>query len=64
MGSVDNRLRKKWQDYSGKNAGNAEKDFYETFIIIFKGTDLQIREKPKEFINPANKYIKMIWFVI
>ncbi len=24
MGSDANRLRKKWQDYSGQNAGNAE----------------------------------------
>lgn len=49
MGSKHNRLRKKWQDYSGKNAGNAEKDFFETFKIIFEGTDFVIRKKPKEF---------------
>ena len=33
MGSDANRLRKKWQDYSGKHAGMAEKSFHETFQI-------------------------------
>ncbi len=51
MGSDENRLRKKWQDYSGKNAGIAEKDFYETFKIVFENTDFRIRSKPKEFSN-------------
>ncbi|MBA7608988.1 Type-2 restriction enzyme MunI [subsurface metagenome] len=51
MGRDANRLRKKWQDYSGKNAGEAEKDFYEAFEIVFKDTDFKIRAKPKEFIN-------------
>ena len=32
MGSSANRLRKKWQDYSGKNAGKAEYDFYYRYI--------------------------------
>ncbi len=49
MGSKDNRLRRKWQDFSGKNAGNAEKDFFETFKIIFEGTDYVVRKHPKEF---------------
>ncbi len=49
MGSDDNRLRRKWQDYSGRNAGVAEKDFYETFKIVFEGTEFEIRPKPKEF---------------
>ena len=51
MGSSDNRLRKKWQDYSGKNAGVAEKDFFETFKILFEGTEFQIRPQPNEFNN-------------
>jgi len=51
MGSDANRLRKKWQDYCGRNAGTAEKDFFETFRIVFKDTDFQIRNKPKEFRN-------------
>ncbi len=51
MGSKANRLRKKWQDYSGKKAGTAEKDFFETFNIVFKNTEFRIRSKPKEFRN-------------
>ncbi|NCB47296.1 restriction endonuclease [bacterium] len=49
MGSDANRLRKKWQDYSGKNAGNAENDFFTTFKIFFEDTEYVIRPKPKEF---------------
>ena len=49
MGSDDNRLRRKWQDYSGENAGKAEKDFFEAFKAVFEGTEFQIRDKPKEF---------------
>jgi hypothetical protein len=41
MGSNANRLRKKWQDYSGKNVGIAEKGFYETFKIIFEDTEFR-----------------------
>ncbi len=51
MGSSANRLRKKWQDYSGKNAGKAEKDFYETFCAIFDGTEYEISRHPKDFNN-------------
>lgn len=49
MGSDANRLRKKWQDYSGKHAGLAEKSFYETFQILFEGTEFRVRSKPNEF---------------
>ncbi len=48
MGSDANRLRKKWQDYSGKNAGAAEHDFFGVFNIIFEETKFEIR-RPKEF---------------
>jgi len=51
MGSDANRLRKKWQDYSGRNAGRAELDFFETFRIVFEDSDYRIRQKPKEFNN-------------
>lgn len=51
MGSKANRTRKKWQDYSGRNAGSAEKSFFEVFEQLFKGTEFQIRKKPKEFNN-------------
>ena len=49
MSSTDNRLRRKWQDYSGRNAGEAEKNFFKTFNIIFEDTNYKIRSKPKEF---------------
>ena len=49
MGSDDNRLRRKWQDYSGFNAGVAENDFYSAFKKAFEDTVYQIRPKPKEF---------------
>jgi hypothetical protein len=49
MGSSDNRLRKKWQDYSGKNAGVAEKDFFSTFNELFQGTEYVINPKPNDF---------------
>lgn len=51
MGSDANRLRKKWQDYSGKNAGIAENDFFNVFQIVFQDTEYQIRPKPNEFSN-------------
>jgi len=51
MGSKANRTRKKWQDYSGQNAGVAEQDFYSVFLNAFKDTDFRIRSKPKEFNN-------------
>ena len=49
MGSKDLRKRKIWQDYSGENALQAEKDFYSTFQNHFLGSDYDIRSKPKEF---------------
>lgn len=51
MGSDANRLRKKWQDYAGTNAGKAEQDFLSTFTEFFKGTEFRIRKRPDEFIN-------------
>jgi hypothetical protein len=49
MGSDANRLRKKWQDYSGQNAGNAEHSFYETFLTLFAGTNYNVRRSITEF---------------
>lgn len=49
MGSKANRLRKKWQDYSGRNAAEAEKNFLNTFQIVFEDTEFEIRSQPKEF---------------
>jgi hypothetical protein len=51
MASKHNRLRKKWQDYSGKNAGIAEHGFFEAFRTVFEDTEFQIRPKPNEFAN-------------
>jgi hypothetical protein len=51
MGSSANRLRRKWQDYGGQNAGAAEKDFFECFDELFTDTEFRIRRNPKEFSN-------------
>ncbi|MBX2930669.1 MAG: MunI family type II restriction endonuclease [Chitinophagaceae bacterium] len=39
MGSNANRLRKIWQNYSGKNAGKAEKNFFDSFKTLFNNTE-------------------------
>lgn len=49
MGSNDNRLRKKWQHYSGRNAGRAETSFFDAFNTVFQDTEFRIRPKPNEF---------------
>lgn len=49
MASADNRLRRKWQHYSGKQAAIAENDFYEAFKELFQDTEYDIRAKPNEF---------------
>lgn len=49
MGSDANRLRKKWQDYSGLNAGTAEKDFFNTFRVLFSETEYVIKSHPNDF---------------
>jgi len=51
MASSHNRLRRKWQDYSGRNASVAEVSFYECFQKVFEGTEYSIRPKPKDFQN-------------
>ena len=51
MASADNRLRRKWQDYSGKKAGIAENDFFAAFQGLFENTEFGIRSKPTEFSN-------------
>jgi hypothetical protein len=67
MGSVDNRTRAKWQDYSGENAGAAEKFFFITLSKYFAGTEYVIREKPNEFrdlyvnVNLPDETIKAIY---
>ncbi|MDE0471258.1 MAG: MunI family type II restriction endonuclease [Ekhidna sp.] len=49
MGSDANRLRKKWQDYSGEDASKAESSFLETFQVVFQDTEYIVRPRPKEF---------------
>lgn len=49
MGTKELRKRATWQDYSGHNAGAAEKNFHEVFRQEFKNTDFRIRPNPKEF---------------
>jgi hypothetical protein len=49
MGTRELRVRETWQDYSGANAGAAEKSFYNVFVEAFKGTDLSIRSSPQDF---------------
>ena len=51
MGSDVNRLRKKWQDYSGKNAAAAERSFFKTFQIIFEGTEFEIRADRRNLVK-------------
>jgi type II restriction enzyme MunI len=43
------RGRATWQDYSGTNAGAAERSFHEVFSQAFIGTDFSVRPKPSEF---------------
>ena len=49
MGSDANRLRRIWQTYAGRNAANAENDFFRTFQLLFNETEYLIRRSPNEF---------------
>lgn len=49
MGSDDNRLRRKWQDYGGHNATNAEYSIYDVFNKVFKDTAYTLEQKPTCF---------------
>lgn len=51
MGSLDNRLRRKWQDYGGNNATKAEHSFIDVFSKLFEGSDYEIISQPKIFKN-------------
>ena len=51
MGSKDNRLRKKWQDYSGLKATTAEYYFYDMFNSLFKNTEYELEKQPSKFSN-------------
>lgn len=49
MGSLDNRLRRKWQDYGGSHATEAEHSFIEVFTKLFEGTDYEVISQPTMF---------------
>lgn len=49
MGSIANRLRKKWQGYSGHHATIAEHSFFDVFHNLFEGTELEIITQPQKF---------------
>lgn len=49
MGSIANRLRRKWQGYGGRHAVMAEHSFYEVFEQLFQDTELEIIPQPRKF---------------
>lgn len=49
MGSIDNRFRRKWQDYGGANATVAEHSFIEVFSKLFDGTEYEVISQPPLF---------------
>lgn len=49
MGRIGLQSRAIWQDYSGENAGVAERQFFDVFAEHFVNTDFRIRSKPQEF---------------
>jgi len=51
MGKDELSGRDTWQDYSGENAGHAEKNFFTVMQQAFQWTNFQIRSKPREFHN-------------
>ena len=59
MGSDANRLRSKWQDYSGSNAAHAEHSFYNAFNSYFE--DIRLFEEPLYEIIPKPKEFDRIY---
>ena len=51
MGSSENRLRKKWQDYGGYLATEAEHSVFTIFELLFRDTEYEIIKQPREFSN-------------
>ena len=49
MGTKELRKRETWQDESGPKAKGAEDKFKKVFDLEFKGSEFEIRAKPKEF---------------
>jgi len=55
MGTKELRKRESWQDTSGPKAEQAENDFEKVFKEEFKGSEFNIRDKPKEFNSIYSK---------
>lgn len=51
MGSLDNRFRRKWQDYGGSKATVAEHSFIEVFTELFRDTEYEVVSQPTDFKN-------------
>lgn len=51
MGSLENRFRRKWQDYGGSKATVAEHSFIEVFTKLFEGTEYEVISQPTDFKN-------------
>mgnify|MGYP001657798899 FL=1 len=49
MGSLDNRFRRKWQDYGGHSAAMAEHSFYSVFELLFQDTEYVLDTQPTCF---------------
>ncbi|MCM1355635.1 MAG: MunI family type II restriction endonuclease [Staphylococcus sp.] len=49
MGSINNRLRRKWQDYGGTHATAAEHSFIGVFSRLFEGTEYEVMSQPTAF---------------
>lgn len=55
MATKQLRERGVWQDFSGANAGVAERNFFDIFTEEFAGTEYRIRSKPREFKDIYSK---------
>lgn len=55
MGKKELKGRATWQDYSGANAGSAEKKFIDVMRKALAGSGLKVRPRPKEFRNLYSK---------
>lgn len=49
MGSINNRFRRKWQDYGGSKATVAEHSFIDVFSKLFEGTEYEVVSQPTVF---------------
>lgn len=55
MGTKELRKRESWQDTSGPKAELAENSFEKVFLQEFKGSEFNIRDKPREFNSIYSK---------